>query len=296
MTSDGVGIGTIEPAGLLHVKSGTRVLGGRLLPTMTAQTTSGVTITGSSQQDANRPAWHVADKLSEGSNDDATYTTIDTQSGQSGWTANERRYYTLASQVTYRYYKFTSMTNSTVIVEEFDLLAPDYGGLNALVVSQPYGNVGIGTSNPLDRLQVGVFGDGSVAKANSWASLSDRRLKRDLTEIPDALAKLRKIAGYYYYWEHGADESRQVGVVAQEIETIMPELVRTGADGIKTVDYPKLNALLIEALKELDAENQRLKTQNQDQQAQLSAIKALLCQKFPESAICNPAGPARRPQ
>jgi hypothetical protein len=148
------------------------------------------------------------------------------------------------------------------------------------------GNVGIGTTSPDQRLQVGASGDGSVAVANAWNTFSDATLKRDLAVLPDALDKLLALHGYYYFWREGTDQSRQVGVIAQEVEKVLPELVHTSGDGVKTVDYPKLTALLIESTRALkaqkDAEIAQLK-------AESALLKAALCAKFPDLSVCGDA-------
>ena len=80
------------------------------------------------------------------------------------------------------------------------------------------------------------------------------------------LDKLEQINGVYYNWkveefpEHNFDNTRQIGVIAQELEQVYPELVVTDAKGFKTVDYPKLTAILIEAVKQQQAENEKLKS------------------------------------
>ena len=112
------------------------------------------------------------------------------------------------------------------------------------------GNLGVGTTAPGFKLQVGNNGDGSVARANAWTTFSDRRWKTKIVLITNALDKLHKINGYTYKWKEGADTSTQVGVIAQEIEAVLPEAVRTDENGYKSVDYGKLSALLIEAVKE----------------------------------------------
>jgi hypothetical protein len=185
-----------------------------------------------------------------------------------------------------------------------------YTRANAATVSERMrisynGNVGIGTTNPAQKLQVGSSGDGTVALANSWNTFSDIRLKRDLSSIPDALDKLLELHGYYYFWKNGTDHSRQVGVVAQEVESIFPELVRTGSDGIKTVDYPKLSAVLIESTRQLKAEKDaeisqlkaesaqlkaesaQLKAESAQLKAESAQIKAALCKKFPDLPMCG---------
>ena len=150
------------------------------------------------------------------------------------------------------------------------------------------GYLGIGVSAPTVQLQVGSSGDGSVALANAWNTFSDIRLKRDLEEIPNALDKLMELHGYYYFWKQGADQSRQVGVVAQEVEAVLPELVHTGTDGIKTVDYPKLTALLIESTKELKAQADEAKARADKAEADAAQLKTFLCGQFPHAPMCRP--------
>jgi hypothetical protein len=55
--------------------------------------------------------------------------------------------------------------------------------------------------------------------------------------------------GYYYNWKEGEDPSVQVGVIAQEVEMALPEIVSTDSAGYKSVDYSKITALLIEVNK-----------------------------------------------
>ncbi|MDA0320421.1 MAG: tail fiber domain-containing protein [Proteobacteria bacterium] len=92
------------------------------------------------------------------------------------------------------------------------------------------------------------------------AYYSDAGLKNFEGPISDALAKLNSLTGYYFY-ENGIAKSlgynndkRQVGVSAQEVERVLPEIVTTApiSDRFKTVYYDKLVPLLIEAIKELD--------------------------------------------
>lgn len=112
------------------------------------------------------------------------------------------------------------------------------------------GSLGIGTTNPAAKFQVGVNGDGSEALANNWAVFSDERLKRDFEIIPRPLEKLLSINGYYYYWDQGTDTSKKMGVKAQEVEKVFPEIVSHGKDGILSVSYNHLVAGVIEAFKE----------------------------------------------
>jgi hypothetical protein len=86
-------------------------------------------------------------------------------------------------------------------------------------------------------------------------SSSDIRFKENITPIENALDKISKISGNTYDWkaenkvEHGY-EGNDVGVIAQEIEAVLPQLVQTRENGYKAVKYDKLVALLIEGIKE----------------------------------------------
>ncbi|MCK5680032.1 tail fiber domain-containing protein [bacterium] len=122
-------------------------------------------------------------------------------------------------------------------------------------------------------LQLGQSGDGSVATANVWSNFSDIRLKDDIAPISNPLSLLEGINGVYYTWKDGVDQSRQVGVIAQEVEKVLPEVVSEDLEGYKSVDYGKITALLIEAVKELRSQNQSLYQQNQTLHKENQEIK-----------------------
>jgi len=104
---------------------------------------------------------------------------------------------------------------------------------------------------------------------NVTAYYSDERLKDFEGTIPNALDKVKQLNGYYYKGNDVAatfgydTEERQVGVSAQEVEAVLPEIVVDAAigEGYKTVQYDKLVPLLIEAVKELTAKVESLETQ-----------------------------------
>jgi len=91
---------------------------------------------------------------------------------------------------------------------------------------------------------------------------SDKRLKDNIKPITNALDKVNKISGVTFEWNeisHKETGKKDVGVIAQEIEEILPELVDNRSNGYKAVDYPKLTALLIEAVKDLSNQVKKLK-------------------------------------
>ena len=93
-------------------------------------------------------------------------------------------------------------------------------------------------------------------------SNSDERLKNNIVAIPNALQKLELIQGVEYDWNMERQNVRSghdVGVLAQEIEQVLPEAVTERENGYKAVSYEKIIPLLIEAIKELKAEVEILK-------------------------------------
>ena len=81
---------------------------------------------------------------------------------------------------------------------------------------------------------------------------SDERLKDNVKPIENAIDKLKLIGGYEFDWNSSSkNEGHDVGVIAQEVEKVLPEVVTTRSNGYKAVKYEKLTSLLIQANKEL---------------------------------------------
>ena len=107
---------------------------------------------------------------------------------------------------------------------------------------------------------------------------SDLRVKTQIREIPDALKKLKSLRGIYYKWKSTfkEDSATHIGLIAQEVEKPFPELVSdlsTSQGTYRSVDYAGVVAPLVQAVKELDTQLTDLKTQFNQQQAELSALK-----------------------
>ena len=86
---------------------------------------------------------------------------------------------------------------------------------------------------------------------------SDARTKKDVNTIDNALGKVNNLRGVEF--TRIADEKRSIGVIAQELEEILPELVATDNEGMKSVNYAQITGVLIEAVKELFKEIEILK-------------------------------------
>ena len=94
---------------------------------------------------------------------------------------------------------------------------------------------------------------------------SDAKFKNNIREIPDALEKVKAIGGKLFDWTdeyidaHGGEDGyfvrkKDFGVIAQDVQEVFPQAVRTRDDGSLAVDYAKLSALAFAAIIELKAE------------------------------------------
>ena len=128
------------------------------------------------------------------------------------------------------------------------------GGSDEKMRIDSAGNVGIATDNPTEKLHV----IGNILASGNITAFSDIKLKDNIEVIPNALDKVVQIRGVTF---DRVDEEvpRQSGVIAQEVEKVLPEVVITNKDGIKSVAYGNLVGLLIESIKELKVEVNELK-------------------------------------
>lgn len=97
--------------------------------------------------------------------------------------------------------------------------------------------------------------------ASAFFHNSDQRLKENIIPVDHALEKVLALEGVYYTLKEKPDQ-RKLGLIAQQIEPILPEVVTTDAQGIKSIAYAEIIGVLIEAIKE--------------QQQQIDALKAQL--------------------
>ena len=107
----------------------------------------------------------------------------------------------------------------------------------------------------ITALTLDMSGAGAATFNNNVTAFSDERLKSDIQTIEDGLTKVEQLRGVTYIRNDNEDGGQQVGVIAQEVEKILPQVVLTAKDDMKTksVDYGRLTGVLIEAVKELSA-------------------------------------------
>ena len=142
------------------------------------------------------------------------------------------------------------------------------------------GNVGIG-KNPSARFDV----EGQVCATNISCS-SDIRWKKNVEVIGNGLENVMNLRGVEYNWRtdefegKNFEEGEQIGFIAQEVEKVIPEVVRTDNNGYKSLDYARLTAVLVEAVKELkvekDKEIEELKAENRALATRLEALEQQL--------------------
>ena len=144
------------------------------------------------------------------------------------------------------------------------------------------GTVNLATNNNTGAVNIGTLGNRTttigvnsgtskvildsvdVQITNGFTTTSDIRLKENFEPMSNALELVSQLNGTYYTWKKdaGTDKPRKLGFIAQEVEKIIPELVKTDSEGMKSVDYVSVIPVLVEALKH--------------QQKQIDELKALL--------------------
>lgn len=100
---------------------------------------------------------------------------------------------------------------------------------------------------------------GNLTATANVTAYSDASLKENIQTIPNALDKVLNLRGVEFDRIDIEGNPHQIGIIAQEIENIIPEVVLTGQDGIKSVSYGNLVGLLIEAIKEQQEEINKIK-------------------------------------
>jgi hypothetical protein len=183
------------------------------------------------------------------------------------------------------------------------------GGVNKLFIQSLVNNLVIDrlAIDPLANTVVAVEGDIQVGLGNNGCVLdgngdviagscsSDARLKKNVEPFAPVLQKLVQLTPVHFDWkveeypEFQFGHGRSFGLIAQEVEEVLPELVSQDAEGFKRVNYSQLPLLLLQALREMKAENNRLREESstsmqetrelvQGLEEQLEALRAELAE------------------
>lgn len=152
---------------------------------------------------------------------------------------------------------------------------------NRLNLSGDFSATGAGGIEVLDVGGTPVITlDGSTGNVTATGTVSsDRRLKKNIMPLENSLSNTLKMRGVSYNLKNPErSERKHIGVIAQEVEEIYPEFVYTDNKGMKSVNYAQMTAVLIEAIKELNAKVERLESENSDLKASLEEVKTLRSQ------------------
>ncbi|WP_412462969.1 tail fiber domain-containing protein [Halobacteriovorax sp. RT-2-6] len=136
------------------------------------------------------------------------------------------------------------------------------------------GELGLGTDAPSERLHVA----GNVLAA-AYLYTSDERFKENVETIIDPLHKVNSLRGVTFDWktdefpERNFPKEKTVGFIAQEVEKVQPELVKTGQDGYKSVQYGNITALLVEAVKSISSKIDKLFNNDEEVKREIASLK-----------------------
>ncbi len=149
---------------------------------------------------------------------------------------------------------------------------------NTPLMLQPNGGcVCIRTGNTVPYNSPLIVGQGQgLVVADGYSVYSSRRFKTDIQTLPNALAKVEKLRGVSYTLK--ATGKREIGVIAEEVGAVVPEVVTYEANGkdARSVDYNRLTALLVEATKEQQAEIASQQAEASRQRAELTKALHLI--------------------
>jgi len=170
-----------------------------------------------------------------------------------------------------------SLSSTSTAMNAAKVLNVTTSGANATASMSTYAGYFANTKTGATSVNYGIYAEASGGATNNYAlyakgdvyvtgvisAPSDMRLKKDIETLTNVLSKIEQMRGVRYEYK---DQQKyvagpQVGVIAQELQKVFPELVRTGADGFLSVNYSQLTAVLIQAVKEQQQEIDLLKKQ-----------------------------------
>jgi prepilin-type N-terminal cleavage/methylation domain-containing protein len=290
--SGNIGIGTASPTNTLHIATGDPVL---MVENVVASSNSVIKIRNPAQiwqmavrgadlsssfvlrnetSNADVLAVNTAGRLGVGITSPAYSLDVNggiaSGSGTSTATfSTPSNYFTGDAQLVLR-----SASQSAVIGlagNTLSIATPNTWGPNVVM----WGNLGIATTNPSDRLV--VVSDGTTVgryTTGGWTHTSDGRLKRNISPIESSLEKILKLQGVEFQFTSDPKQEKQLGFIAQDVEQVFPQVVQTDNEGFKTMAYGNLVAPLVEAVK--DMFNRLIKTESRQKELdrQVASLKS----------------------
>lgn len=158
--------------------------------------------------------------------------------------------------------KITLWGNSTVSNYGFGI----QGGLLQIHTGGNADNISLGYGSSTNFVaNFTVFGSGNALLVGALTQFSDARFKKNISPLENALGAIQQLNGYRYQWnDDKLDKAVQIGMLAQELQKIYPELVKEAEDGKLTVNYVGMIPVLLEAIKDLKKELDEVKCSLQE--------------------------------
>jgi hypothetical protein len=123
-----------------------------------------------------------------------------------------------------------------------------------------------------------VTGNAFKPGGGTWGVSSDIRLKQNVRPLAGALDNLLRLRGVFFEWkepeQQGNLTGRQMGLIADEVEKVFPEWLSIDSEGYKQLTVRGFEALVVEALRTLTAENDYIKVQNQALETRVVGLEA----------------------
>ncbi|NVJ46943.1 MAG: tail fiber domain-containing protein, partial [Cytophagia bacterium] len=136
-----------------------------------------------------------------------------------------------------------------------------------------YGTLNVNGTNGSSINLIGGSGDINISGVVNQSS--DARLKKNVTTLTSGLSMVNRLRGVRYNWKDESKPEAKIGFIAQEVEEVLPELVKTREDGFKGINYAEMTAVLVEAVKELSAQVEALKAENSTLKAEATKVEAM---------------------
>ena len=211
-------------------------------------------------------------------------TAIGDNTTAAGTAATALGSYTYASG-----FRSTTMGDGTSAYDYASVSIGRYNSVNSSVTTGGNGNsfdtdntafvIGNGTAwnNKSDAFV--VYFNGNATLSGDLTINSDERLKDNIQPLGSTLNKLHQIEAKTYSFKKDEEHTPKIGVLAQEVQAVFPELVTEGADGILSVNYQGLVPVLINAINEQDAKIAALEAQNAEIKELKEMVRVLALQQ-----------------